>query len=70
MSVFIFTIVGLYSDDSSGPMPAVRRMSSTMRLLASRAIESQSMQAMCNEIAVTYLESAKVLKAATQTEWF
>lgn len=37
MSWFILTVVGLYSDDPSGSAPAVRRMSSTMRLLASRA---------------------------------
>lgn len=38
MFAFILTIVGLYSDESSGSMPAVMSISSTMRLLASRAI--------------------------------
>jgi hypothetical protein len=38
MSVFGLTIVGEYSDGASGSAPAVSKMSSTMRLLASRAV--------------------------------
>lgn len=37
MFLFIFTTVGLYSDGSSRSSPAVSRILSTMRLLASRA---------------------------------
>ena len=37
MLEFILTMVGLYSPDSDGAAPAVSRISSTMRLLASRA---------------------------------
>lgn len=40
MFAFILTIVGLYSDESSGSMPAVKSMSSTIRLLASRAVRA------------------------------
>src|SRR3569833_954218 len=47
MLAFILTMVGLYSADSSGSAPAVMSMSSTMRLLASRASRDEYLVSFC-----------------------